>query len=295
MRGEIGIGITTRNRWADLTETLSCLPSELGECEIIVIDDGSSAPAPPELLSRYPRVRFERSEQSLGYIVQRNRLAQKLTAPLYLSLDDDSYPESGDFSAAVAWLNGHPEVIALAFRVLEGKAVEPEGADLTPPYPVRFYIGCAHLIRRDAFLRLDGYREELEHYCEEFEFAVRAWKDGSAVYAYPGVCVRHAGSLSGRNAERLNRLLTRNDLWIAAWHFPFARLVLSFLNALPRQLRNPAHQKYWRSVVSGYWAALWSLPTVMRKRAPLSWAQQRAWRRLAPPSVLVHRLEAPQR
>jgi GT2 family glycosyltransferase len=284
---EIGIGITTRNRWDDLTETLSRLPPELRGCQIVVIDDGSSQPAPRDLASRFPWVQFERSEKSLGLIAQRNRLAQKLSAPFYLSLDDDSYPETGDLNAAVAWLSPRPDVIALAFRIQNGTSVAPEGADLAPPFPVRFYIGCAHLIRREAFLRLGGYREELEQMCEEFEFAVRAWKHGSSVYAYPGISVRHARSLVNRNAERLNRLLTRNDLWIAAWHYPFAYCVLSFLKRLPSQLLNPTHRKYWRAVLSGYWAALCTLPTLLRKRAPLSWAQQRAWRLLPPPSVLV--------
>jgi len=288
---QIGIGITTKNRWQDLTETLSQISPELQQCQVIVIDDGSSEPAPLELVQRFPWAHFERSETSLGLIAQRNRLAQKLTAPFYLSIDDDSYPISGDLGAAATWLGEHPDVVALAFRVVEGNTAEPEGAELAPPYPVRFYIGCAHLLRREAFLRLGGYREELQHMCEEFEFAVRAWKNGLTVYGYPGVCVRHHGSQAGRNGDRLNRLLTRNDLWIAAWHYPLDRFVLSFLNALPRTLRHPDHQKYWRSVIRGYGEAIWTLPTVLRKRAPLSSAQQKAWRQTAAPSVLVHRRE----
>ena len=94
----IGIGITTKDRWEDLETTLSVLSSQgLSRLETIVIDDGSSRPAPPSLLERFPWVRFERSDRSYGLIEQRNRLAPMIKSDYYLSLDDDSFPATGEF------------------------------------------------------------------------------------------------------------------------------------------------------------------------------------------------------
>ena len=89
----IAIGITTKDRWDDLSVTLDSLRQNgLHRLETIVIDDGSTTPMPYTFRDRFDWVKFERSESSQGYIVQRNRLAQLLTAEVYLSLDDDSYP-----------------------------------------------------------------------------------------------------------------------------------------------------------------------------------------------------------
>ena len=115
----IGIGITTKDRWDYLAVTLEELRHhELCGLETIVIDDGSSEPMPTVFRQRFPWVKFERSENSQGYIVQRNRLAHMLTSELYLSLDDDSYPRTNAHLAhAAAWLIGQQDAVALAFSI----------------------------------------------------------------------------------------------------------------------------------------------------------------------------------
>jgi Glycosyl transferase family 2 len=103
--GQIGIGITTKDRWEDLEATLTVLSYKgLSALETIVIDDGSLRPAPPALLERFPWVRFERSDRSYGLIVQRNQLASMIRSAYYLSLDDDSFPAAGDLVRAVQFL-----------------------------------------------------------------------------------------------------------------------------------------------------------------------------------------------
>jgi hypothetical protein len=241
---------------------------------------------PNEWRTRFPWVRFERSATSLGYIAQRNRLAQRLTAPFYLSLDDDSYPIAGDLTAAARWLTAHPAVIALAFRISEG-SVTPTSIVACEPFPVRLYIGCAHLLRREAFLSLGGYREELECYCEEFEFSIRAWTAGAAVMAWPAVVFRHDRSPVGRDLHRINRLLTRNDLWIAIWHYPWFPLTLSFLNCFPRQFRDAHHRTHCHAVFQGFSSAVRTFPQAFRRRLAQSGSSHRAWRRLRHPGSTI--------
>jgi hypothetical protein len=116
MFSNVGIGITTKDRWDDLEATLTVLEEKgFSALETIVIDDGSSYRAPPALLERFPWVRFERSDRSYGLIVQRNRLARMLTSAYYLSLDDDSFPAAGDLGSAVQFLAEKPDTLGLAF------------------------------------------------------------------------------------------------------------------------------------------------------------------------------------
>ena len=116
---QIGIGITTKDRWQDLEATLTVLDSKgFSALETIVIDDGSSCPAPPALRQRFPWVRFERTDRSYGLIVQRNRLARMITSAYYLSLDDDSFPAAGNLGSAVRFLEGKPDTLGLAFSIV---------------------------------------------------------------------------------------------------------------------------------------------------------------------------------
>lgn len=268
----ISIGISTRDRWEELEFTLAKLADAgLDRYETIVIDDGSRKPVARELRERFSWVRFERTETSRGYILQRNWLASQLSAPVYLSLDDDSHVEHGDVEAAAEWLLGCEDAVALALRiVLENLQIRPE---TSAPYPVRYFIGCGHMLKRELFLNMGGYREELKCYCEEHEFALRANRSGYIVYSYPRVTVRHLMSETGRNLDRINFFLTRNDLWLAAWHFPLPYLILSYLNCLPRQLRMAVHRPYWRSIVRGFFSAILSLPKVWHLRDALSLRQ----------------------
>ena len=288
MSAEFSIGITTRDRWQELERTLKALAAHgLDTCETVVTDDGSTVEMPADFPSRFPWVTFQRSPVSIGYIAQRNCLARQLTAPIYLSLDDDSAPSSGDISLAAKWLTARPDVVALAFCVCGSEPAMTSSAALPEPAPVRFFIGCAHLLRREEFLRLGGYREELESYCEEFEFCVRAWTHGRLVMSWPSVVFQHHSSPAGRNLDRLNRLLTRNDLWIAVWHYPWLFVVLSFCHCLPREFRRAHHRQHWRAVVLGFLSALQTLPKIFARRAAQPWSRHLAWRRLPHPTSLL--------
>ena len=201
--GQMGIGITTKDRWEDLDGTLSVLDSRgFSDLETIVIDDGSSHPAPASLRNRFPWVRFERSNRSCGLIAQRNRLAEMIASDYYLSLDDDSFPAAGDFGHAVQFLEAKPDTVGLAISIISRDEALPSRGDT--PAPVRYYIGCGHLLKRDLFLRLGGYADNWI-YGEEPEFCLRALHQGYRVYLYPGVVIRHNRSPVARNLSRTAR------------------------------------------------------------------------------------------
>ena len=79
--GKIGIAITTKDRWDDLAMVLERLEAYgVFGTETIVMDDGSELPCTTEF-DDLSLLRFERSAFSMGYIVQRNRLATLLSTP----------------------------------------------------------------------------------------------------------------------------------------------------------------------------------------------------------------------
>ena len=277
----VGIGITTKDRWEHLEATLTVLSCKgFSVLETIVIDDGSLRPAPPALMERFPWVRFERSDRSCGLVEQRNRLAHMLKSAYYLSLDDDSFPAAGDFGKAVQFLEDKPDTLGLAFSiVLRDEAVPSLDRN---PAAVRYYIGCGHLLKRELFLHLGGYDENL-HWGEEPEFCLRALHKGYRVYLYPGVVVRHNRTPVARNLKRTARYYIRNEALVGLRYFPFPYSVLRFFNTLPGILRNPEWNGQWVSLIQGWVEALWCSIRWRHLRHPLPLEQFRAWKKLPLP------------
>jgi GT2 family glycosyltransferase len=280
---EVGVGITTRDRWDDLAVTLSELKTKgYEDVETIVIDDGSEQPVPMPIRAAFPKVRFERVERSLGLVVQRNRLAQMLTTTYYLSLDDDSFPIHGDISDAIIWLENHPSVVALALRIVQTNATNSQPELPREPFPVRYYIGCGHLLRRQKFLELGGYLEFLHYFSEEVDFCLNALLHGFSVYAYPDLVIRHNRTQLGRSHAKAARYYMRNQVIIGFLYFPLPFFILRALNCL-RLLRNPTWNAHPGSLLIGWFEAFGRIVGWRKHRRRLSLAQFRAWRKLPLP------------
>ena len=95
------------------------------------------------------------------------------------------------------------------------------GTGQTSPRTCAAFIGFAHLLRRDAFLRLGGYRESLVFYGEEKDFCVRALEAGQRVVYLPDAVVGHVPDPGGRSATRYVRFVIRNDCLYSLYNEPW--------------------------------------------------------------------------
>lgn len=275
----IGIGISTKNRWKDLAVTLAHLRDEgLDKLETIVIDDGSDAPAPAELPAQFPWVKFERFEKSQGYITQRNRLGSLLSTEFYLSLDDDSFPVAGDLEAAGAWLKTHPEVAALALRIIF--AGDPMAIDSmkTEPVRVKDFIGCGFILRREMFLSLGGFEERLYFYHEEPEYCFRTFQRGYQTYLYPSVVIRHMVTSSSRNFGPRTRYFIRNVILMDLWYYPGLQAFIRALIHLPLLYRRlPKLRRHPLALVRGWLEGFFCYFSWGKLKRPLTREQLADW------------------
>jgi len=250
----IGISITTKDRWDDLEITLSRLKTDGLDClETIVIDDGSAVPLPSHFKQKFPWVKFIRFESSQGATTQRNRIAQLLSTPLILGLDDDSFPIAGDLEAAASWLMGEPKACSLGFPIINDELpLPPLLSAPKPPFPSKSFVACACLIKREQFLALGGYEELLGYYWEEQEFSLKAFQQGYRNYTFPGVIVRHRVTSAARNHGRQIQLMVRNYMLICLWYHPFP---ISYFRAVRygfmRIIKDPLFRKQWNDVLIG--------------------------------------------
>jgi GT2 family glycosyltransferase len=283
------IGITTRNRPRAVercVRSLACLGPLASR--VLVFDDASEEPV-AAIVARAAAdgmdVAVIRDEQ-MGYIAGRNRMVNEAATPYVLLLDDDAVVFGADpVERAIAVLDGDPNVAAVAFAQGEADgSAWPErmqpGRGHQPTY-VAAFIGFAHLVRRDAFLRLGGYRESLVFYGEEKDFCVRALEAGLRIVYLPDAIVGHVTDPGGRSSTRYVRFVIRNDCLYSLYNEPWPLVALS----LPLRL-----WRYRKMAGSGAepgglgWILRElrrSLPEIRRDRRAVSWATIREWRRMA--------------
>lgn len=218
----VSIGIATKNRWEDLQITLAKITeASLNSIPIFIFDDNSDSSCPFDLKALPLNIHLQRFSESKGYIVRRNQLAQTMQTKYYLSLDDDSFPVSGSLQAAVEFAESDKDLLCLSFPVYNPVMGQYQNQSLQKnPYQVRSFIGCAHLLHRQNFLQLAGYREELIHQGEEMEIAARAFQKGLYCYHFPEFLIHHTASNVGRKWYRMDFYGARNNVLWNDWFIP---------------------------------------------------------------------------
>jgi GT2 family glycosyltransferase len=300
------VAITTRNRSDVLIEAIRSLrllaPMAL---EILVVDDASDEPIEPgvgaALGPDFPwPVRIIRHEVNTGYIPARNEMAREAAAPLVMSLDDDArLIDAESVTRALETIEADPGVGAIAFTQLkaDGAPFEAGGQPAPVDYDcqVASFLGYAHIVRKDLFLRLGGYRELFWYYGEESEFCKRLLASGSKVVYLPRSRVIHDQSPVGRSILNRIRYGCRNACLDAMYNEPLPRVLAS----VPARIINYAR---WRKGACRYhgisdkgglrWIVgqlLGNAPAVWRERRSLGWSTYGSWKQLrhAPPPYAV--------
>jgi GT2 family glycosyltransferase len=288
---DLTVGITTRNRPAAVARCVESLRVLAPlESPILVFDNASDPPVTHALGCALPAglaVTIIRDDGSAGYIAGRNRMVREATTPYVLLLDDDAVVFSAAaVASAMTVMERDPSVAAVGFAQAEADGSPwPEGMQPgrgLEPACVSAYIGFAHLLRRDAFVRLGGYRENFVFYGEEKDYCVRVLAAGLRVVYLPGALVGHVPDPAGRNATRYVRFVIRNDCLYSLYNEPWPIAAVS----LPLRFWRYRRMKAQAGAESG--GVRWilteigrELPDVWRNRHAISWATLREWRRLA--------------
>jgi GT2 family glycosyltransferase len=244
---EVCIVIVTRNRKEMVTRAVESAVRQKGDVETLVVDDGSTDGTCDWLRSRFPDVHVHRCEQHQGAIVQRSLAATLTTAPIIFSIDDDAVFEGDDVIENILPDFADPRVGALAVRHVNHYQARPDQefwprADATPEFSVvRTYIGCAAAFRRDLFLQVGGYCNDLVHWAEEPELCQRIYMAGYLVRLARKGFIHHYPDWAGKYTVSLNRYIVRNRILIAWFHTPAIFLPPALAVAFAQGIRPLAH------------------------------------------------------
>lgn len=97
----IGIGVTTRNRWGTLQQTIAKLRLHTPDAYIVVVDDASSDAEAWRTLDLDTIDLAVRNEENLGIAASKNRCLEELAKRGFdhiFLFDDDGYPISDDWA-----------------------------------------------------------------------------------------------------------------------------------------------------------------------------------------------------
>jgi GT2 family glycosyltransferase len=284
-------GITTRNRPESVVRCVQSLRSLAPFLSrVIVFDDSSDRPVSDMLTTAVPdgvELTVMRDEGQVGNIVGRNRMMAEAATPYVLLLDDDAVVLSAaSVESAIAILERDQSIAAVAFAQAEKdgspwpEPMQP-GRGTQPAY-VSAFIGFAHLLRRDAFLRLGGYRERFVFYGEEKDFCLRMLSAGLRVVYLPHALVGHLPDPAGRSTTRYLRFVTRNEFLYSFYNEPWAVVAVGLPLRFWRYRKMAAQSGAEPGGIPWIVGELGrSLPDVWRNRRAVSWSTFREWRRLA--------------
>jgi glycosyltransferase involved in cell wall biosynthesis len=264
--------ITTRNRKEDLREALPLVLAQTERVEVLVIDDGSEDGTAEMVSADFPEVRLERSDVSLGLIAQRTRAASLASAPIVVSVDDDARLVSprtveqtiGDFDDQRIGAVAIPFVDVRTTTTVRQVPPDAEGRWITSSF-----IGTAHAVRRDLFLQVGGYRDELIQMGEEPEFSLRLLDAGYVTRLGRADTLQHLESPK-RNVPRIVALGRRNDLLHAFWNVPMPYLPARLAKVTLHSLWFAAAWRQPRAVLRGLAAGYLEGLRRLRARRPVA-------------------------
>ncbi len=241
---KVCIGITTKNRINIVPQAIeSALAQGYPHTEVFVFDDGSTD-GTLSLKEKYPQVRWERSEQSLGLLEARNRMMRTCMADIFVSLDDDAwFLKNDEIGIAVEHFNKNKNLGAIAFDILERGSDRFREVAREDAVKTNFFKGAGHALRLDVVKEVGYYVPfPLKYGHEEKDLGIQILDKGYEIWMLPGVHIWHDYTLVERDMTEQNRGFMVNDLIYKFRRVPFLYLLPVIGLSIYRTLSNKVRQ-----------------------------------------------------
>lgn len=231
--------ITTKNRKEELRTALKSVMAQTFVPELIVMDDGSTDGTAALVQSEFPSAILHRFETSQGLVVRRNQAARLARGEIIFSMDDDAVFSTPRIIEQTLARFDQPEIGAVAIPYIDVNK-DPRVFQAAPDdrgvWITSSFIGTAHALRREIFLKLNGYREALVHQGEESDFCIRLLAAGYVVRLGYGDPIHHLESPK-RDLRRMDFYGCRNSILFAWQNVPTLPLPLHLLGTTFNCLR----------------------------------------------------------
>jgi N-acetylglucosaminyl-diphospho-decaprenol L-rhamnosyltransferase len=243
---QVSIVIVNWNTRNLLLECLASIQAYSSQCEVVVVDNGSTDGSVSALRSEFPNVIVIDRAKNEGYARANMAGFRAASGEYILFLNSDTLIPNGAIDNLVAFLECRPRIAACGPRLLQpdGKA-QPFafGNDPTLRYllaracarigmraplhdwetsevqNVDWVSGACLLIRRSAFEQIGGFDEQMFMYFEDNDICLRLRKAGWGVAYNPHVAIAHIGGASLCDSSRRRRYYYQSLRYFFSKHY----------------------------------------------------------------------------
>src|SRR6266704_2240094 len=118
-----------------------------------------------------------------------------------------------------------------------GEFAHPTRSPSSPAHLVSAYANCAAAMRRNVYLRSDGFPEFFHHMYEEPDYTLQCYALGYVARFEPTLPIRHHVAVTQRDLISRHHQNARNELWSVLMRCPFPPLIAVALFRIWRQFR----------------------------------------------------------
>ena len=234
----VSVLIITWNRRDDvLVAVRSAYDQVYRNCEVIVVDNGSTDGTVDALRQAYPAVTVVALDRNAGVTEGRNAGIAVAKGEIIFILDSDASLGHDTLSRIVAKFAVEPSVGVVACKILNASTgeldphtwiyTERDKADQDRAFPSYSFCECAAGIRRETFERAGLFWDLLFFGREGDDLSLRVWDAGYEVWYWPEAVAYHRVSPERRvTGCQRDYYDLRNSLWIYAVHYPWWMLAL---------------------------------------------------------------------
>lgn len=286
---KVSIVITTKNRKEELCNAIDSCLNLTGENEIFIFDDGSTDNTYEYVVEKYPGVLIHREEQSIGLINARSKAATLVSGDIIFSIDDDAVFSDKNIIADCIKDFEVANIGAIAIPLINIKYsndIIQLALDNENCYVISQYIGTAHAIRKDIFLKLGAYRSYFVRQCEEMDFCLRMLDAGFYVKLGYSKPIIHYESPK-RDVSIIKFYNARNNIIFSFLNVPLLFLLIHIIFNITNLLLNSNKYHYYviKGILSGFNQIIVNKEI---KRAPVKIRTYLLYRKLRKESVKIN-------
>ncbi|MBB1126125.1 glycosyltransferase family 2 protein [Thiospirillum jenense] len=217
--------IVNWNSWALLRDCLTAVMQQsYRNYRVLVADNASTTPLPPDLQVQFPDVLFIHNETNLGFAAANNELAALCTDCAWIALlNPDAFPAPDWLAHLMNAAQTAPNDVAvfgsrlimhhdrtrldgdgdlyhlsgLAARINHNQVITPK----TAPEWIFSACAAAALYRRDSFLTIGGFDTSYFCYFEDVDLGFRLQLAGYRCLLIPSAIAYHVGSATSGSQE----------------------------------------------------------------------------------------------
>jgi GT2 family glycosyltransferase len=247
-------------------ELLQSIPGSYTNIEIIVVDNGSTANIATNWQSKYPDVKFIRSQHNLGFAGGNNLGIKAATGDYLFFVNNDTEFTTGLIEKLAEVLNINPAVgmVSPKIKYFSDKSVI-QYAGYTPmnyytcrnsciglrekdtgqfdhiTAPTAYCHGAAMMIRKEAIEKAGIMNENFFLYYEEVDWCEQIKKAGYEAWVCTDALIYHKESVSVGKKSRLKEyFMNRNRILFTRRNAPFHKRIIFYpyfiLLVVPRNI-----------------------------------------------------------